>query len=460
MVSRAGGSDADAAGRSQPVALASRARLVDSASSAADTDAEAGEWESGDALDALPPLSLAETEAGLAAVEETEGGDAEPDAAATDQDPPVEGVPQAGAGTVVFEARVGDGNTITEKLSRYGLTGRQIGEVVDALEGSFDFRQSRPDHRFVLEVAQASGEVRRFRYEAGASEIYEVERRGTGLKARRIEIAVKRTYVMEGRRIKTTLEDAIAQAGLKRQALRAFLQTFGRDISFVDEQRPGDTFRVIAEEERVDGEFTGYKAIWALEYTRKSRRRLQAFYFRPPEGTGRFYDESGLSFEQTKLRTPVSYSRISSPFDSGRMHPVLHRRMPHNGVDFAAPRGTPVHATAEGTVTFAGRKGPSGNLVVITHPGGFQSAYAHLQSFAKGLKRGQEVRQGELIGTVGSTGRSTGPHLHFGIKVKGRFVDPARFKTGPGRPIEAEHRSEFLATVRSWRRELSKIQIE
>lgn len=415
-------------------------------------------WESDDAPDALPPLSLAETETGAdtaAAASADSGPDASPDAAATEAPAPSEG--RAGDGVVMFEARIGEGNTITEKLTRYGLTGRQVGEVVDALKGSFDFRASRPDHRFVLEVGQEAGEVRRFRYEAGAAEIYEVERRGGRLVARRVEVPVKRTLVRKGRRLKTTLSDAIAAAGLKNQVLRAFLQTFGRDMSFLDKQRPGDTFRVVAEEERVDGRYTGYAAIWAIEYTGKAFGKLQAFYFRPEGGAGRFYDGNGVSFEQTKLRSPVAYTRISSPFDPGRLHPVLRRRMPHNGIDFAAPRGTPVYATADGTATFVGRKGPSGNLVVIMHAGGVQSGYGHLQSFAKGLKRGDEVRQGEVIGTVGSTGRSTGPHLHFSIKVNGRFVDPAQFKTGPGRPIKAEYRAAFLESVRGWRRELAKI---
>lgn len=360
---------------------------------------------------------------------------------------------------ITYTSRVGEGTTISQKLTAHGLTARQINEVVKALDGLFNFRGSRPRHRYVLEISKTTKLVQSFRYEAGVTEIYEVERRGERLKGRKVKVNVTYHKILVGRRIENSLAETISKSGLKRQVLSAFLQTFGRDMTFRNNQKAGDTFRVVAVEERLEGEYVQTKEVSAVEYKGKSVGRQVAFFFQPKEGRGRFYDAKGLSFERTRLRTPLNYVRISSPFDPNRLHPVLKRRVPHRGVDFKAPRGAHVWATAEGQVKFVGRKGASGNLVIIRHAGGLESYYAHLQKFAKRLKRGQDVRQGQIIGYVGSTGRSTGPHLHFGLKKNGRFVDPMKVKTGSGDPIKRQYRGAFSKRVRMLLKELKQIRI-
>ncbi len=362
-------------------------------------------------------------------------------------------------GNIVFEGELGAGSTVVGKLSSHGLTRREAAEVVAALDGFYDFRKSQPGHQYRLVLGGVESAVQGFRYQSGPTEIYEVKRRRGELEGRRVTVKTTTKRIRVGRRLRGSLSATITTAGLKRRVLRVFLSTFGADINFQNEQREGDTFRVIADEEHLDGEFVGYEAIRAIEYSGERISKRRAFYFKAPGGRASFYNKRGESLQRTRFRTPCNYRRISSPFDPSRLHPVLKRRIPHNGVDFAAPRGTPVWATAEGTVGFVGRKGASGNLVIIRHHGGLESIYAHLQRFARGLKRRQEVKQGQVIGYVGSTGRSTGPHLHFGLRRKGRFIDPMKHRAGPARTIDPQHKAKFLRQARRLAKELDGITI-
>lgn len=363
-------------------------------------------------------------------------------------------------GYVTYAGKVGRGNTISGRLGSYGIDAHEIDLVVDALDGLYDFRSSRPRHTYELEVQASTGDIKRFRYEAGPAEIFEVRRRGETLEGRRVPVKTTSRFIRVGRRVGSSLASAIDEAGLNRSVLRAFLSTFGSDMDFQSKQRKQDTIRVIVEETYVKEQRIGNEAVWALEYHGKAVGKLRAFYFEPPDGDGAYYDINGRSFERKRLITPCRYRRISSPFNLRRMHPILKRRAPHRGVDFAAPRGTPIVATADGETRWVGRKGANGHLVVIRHDGGLESVYAHLQKYARGLKRGQEVKQGQRIGYVGSTGRSTGPHLHFGLRLNGRFVDPLKVKSGPGRPIDGRYRGQFLRHARKLAGELSRIRIK
>jgi murein DD-endopeptidase MepM/ murein hydrolase activator NlpD len=160
-----------------------------------------------------------------------------------------------------------------------------------------------------------------------------------------------------------------------------------------------------------------------------------------------YYDQSGNSVERLFLRSPLKYTRISSNYTNRRKHPILKNYTPHRAIDYAAPIGTPVHAIGDGKVIFAGKKGANGNLVVIQHQDGFQSYYAHLSKFAKGLKVGSEVSRRSFIGEVGSTGRSTGPHLHFAVAKNGSFVHPRTLLQVKGPSLDADLMSDFSVSV-------------
>jgi murein DD-endopeptidase MepM/ murein hydrolase activator NlpD len=199
--------------------------------------------------------------------------------------------------------------------------------------------------------------------------------------------------------------------------------------------------------------------VQALQYSGAKSGEALAFWFEPAAGEGDFYDDSGRGLHGGWLRTPVRYDHISSPFDLRRRHPILKRIIPHNGIDYAAAPGTTVWAAADGVVTFAGKRGPNGNLIAIQHAGGYETYYAHLLRTARGITRGTHVKQRQPIGAVGSTGRSTGPHLHFALKRSGKFIDPAKQLNGPGKLLPESQLQRFKRTAAQLKRDLSAIPL-
>jgi murein DD-endopeptidase MepM/ murein hydrolase activator NlpD len=333
-------------------------------------------------------------------------------------------------------------------LTSTGMSGADADAIVTALGTVMDFRRCGADDEMIL-VRDASGTLTRFEYHASITQIYEAVRtQGEVFEGHRIEVPIETTRIARGGTVTSSLGAALDGAGLGRTLVGTFVDVFDGRINFDTETRAGDAFRVLVDQESVNGTFLRWGTVWAIEYRSQRRGVLDAFWFVPRDATrGDFYDPTGRQMHGGWLRTPLHYDHISSPFDMHRMHPVLHRVMPHNGIDFAAGTGTPVWAAADGTITFAGPRGPNGNLITIAHEGGFESCYAHLSRFASGIARGHEVHQRDVIGYVGSTGRSTGPHLHFGLKHHGTFVDPARELNGQGRMLPAgqlgRYRSEM-----------------
>jgi murein DD-endopeptidase MepM/ murein hydrolase activator NlpD len=273
-------------------------------------------------------------------------------------------------------------------------------------------------------------------------------------------VPIETRRVAGGGRVQTSLGAAFEAAGLGRALIGRFIEAFEGKVNFNTHARQGDTFRIIAEEERINGEFHGWGTVHAVEYVGERAGELRAFWFVPQgDDEGQFYEEDGRAVRGGWLRTPLRYDRISSRFDPRRMHPILRRIHPHNGVDYAAGSGTPVWATADGTISFIGPRGANGNLVALRHANGYESFYAHLSRFAGGLSRGDTVEQRQIIGYVGSTGRSTGPHLHFGLKHNGRFVDPLEEINGPGRMMPRRNLARFRTHANRLKRELRRIEV-
>ena len=207
----------------------------------------------------------------------------------------------------------------------------------------------------------------------------------------------------------------------------------------------GDSFAVIYDEKYVDGESVGIGRIWGAEFNHGGKQ-YYAIPYAQEEGKLRYWEANGESLRKQFLKAPLKYSRISSKFSKSRFHPVHKVYRPHHGVDYAAPSGTPVHSVADGTVVFAGwDRGGGGNTLKIKHAGSLETGYLHLKSFAKGIKVGTRVSQGQLIGYVGSTGSSTGPHLDYRIKKNGTPIDPLKMPQEPAEPIAAAHKERFEA---------------
>ena len=207
----------------------------------------------------------------------------------------------------------------------------------------------------------------------------------------------------------------------------------------------GDSFAVIYDEKFVDGESVGIGRIWGAEFNHNGKQ-YYAIPYAQEEGKLRYWEANGESLRKQFLKAPLKYTRISSKFSKSRLHPVHKVYRPHHGVDYAAPSGTPVHSVADGTVTFAGwDRGGGGNTIKIKHAGSLETGYLHLKSFAKGIRVGTRVSQGQLIGYVGSTGASTGPHLDFRIKKNGTPINPLKMPQEPSEPIAAAHKERFEA---------------
>ena len=207
----------------------------------------------------------------------------------------------------------------------------------------------------------------------------------------------------------------------------------------------GDSFKVVYDEKIVDGESVGIGRIWGAEFDHGGKQYF-AIPYAQEAGKLRYWEANGESLRKQFLKAPLKYTRISSKFSKSRLHPVHKVYRPHHGVDYAAPAGTPVHSVADGTVIFAGwDRGGGGNTLKIKHAGNLETGYLHLKSFAKGIKVGSRVSQGQLIGYVGSTGASTGPHLDYRIKKNGAPIDPLKMPQEPAEPIAEAHKAKFEA---------------
>lgn len=271
--------------------------------------------------------------------------------------------------------------------------------------------------------------------------------------------ALQRKRIARGTRVMGSVSHSLQTIGLGGSLTRTVEQTLAQHLSLSKDARAGDTLKVIVDVDYVAGKFAGYGTVHALEYNSQRVGKVHAYWFEPRPGKGEFYDSRGRSLSGAWLRTPIRYDQISSGFNLKRRHPLLNRIVPHNGIDYAADRGTPVWAAADGQVIFAGRRGANGNLVSLRHDNGYETHYAHLARIGANVRPGRVLKQRQVLGYVGSTGRSTGPHLHFGLKHRGRFIDPKTQLDGPGAPLARELESRFQAAVKRLRAELGKITV-
>ncbi|MBP6630593.1 MAG: M23 family metallopeptidase [Kofleriaceae bacterium] len=329
----------------------------------------------------------------------------------------------ASAGTI--DGQIGKGDSLGRVLRRSGLAAADSDELIRALEGVLDFRTIRDGQRFRIE---RGGDGRVSQFELVLSKVATVRavRDPAGALVGLADQAATRIEVAEvAGVIDSSLYAAIKAAGESTQLVAFFVDVFAYDLDFYNDTHDGDAFRVLVEKEYKDQEFLRYKRILAAEYAGRAGT-FRVFHFAAAGDTkGRYFDDKGASIERSLLKTPLKFARVSSKFDRKRMHPVLHRVKAHLGVDYAAPTGTPVWAAADGKIVSRGPAGGAGNLVVLAHDGGLSTLYMHLSKFAAGQKVGDRVSAKTVIGYVGTTGLSTGPHLHLGVKKNGAFVDPA-----------------------------------
>lgn len=357
----------------------------------------------------------------------------------------------------IVEDRIEAGDTLLEALSRHGVAASTVAVIVREMKPHFDFRRARPGHRYRLERGE-DGALLSFRYDVSAHERYEmVQRDGGGFDTRGAKRGMVRQQARLAGIVATTLHDAIADLGERPELAARFANIFAWDVDFAKGTRPGDEFHLLYERNYVAREggegglrYVGPGRVLAARYTSAGGRTHEAIYYETAPGVGSYYRPDGGSVQEAFLAAPVKYTRITSAFTQARFHPILRRTRPHPGIDYAAPAGTPVWAVASGRVTHVGWMGGYGRLVKVQHADGYESYYAHLSSFAPGLRVGQTVNQKQVIGKVGSSGLSTGPHVCFRITRHGKFVNPTSTRIPTGDRIAGRQRQDF-ETVRDAR---------
>ncbi|TVR02226.1 MAG: M23 family metallopeptidase [Deltaproteobacteria bacterium] len=378
---------------------------------------------------------------------------------AVDADPAVPA--EADSPTVAptwVEGRIAPDQSVFAALRAHEIPAASIHPVVAAVGEHFDFRRARPGHRFEAELDH-EGNILLFRFQTSPETIYEARRtdEGTyqaGLASLELEVRIESLSAI----VESSVIAAIVRAGEDEALAQRFADVFRWDIDFGRDTRPGDALRMLYERVYLDGEFLRHGRVLAAEY-RGSRAQESAWWFDDDDGTRGYFAADGQPLQRMFLASPVPGARISSRFNPDRMHPILNVRRPHLGVDYAAPTGTPILATADGTVRTAGYRGAYGNFILIRHANGYETAYAHLHRIGRGIRPGARVRQGQTIGTVGTTGLSTGPHLHYELRRNNRHIDPLQHRETRAEPLRGRALADFNRAQARLQAELERVAL-
>jgi murein DD-endopeptidase MepM/ murein hydrolase activator NlpD len=338
------------------------------------------------------------------------------------------------------------GQTLAALLYAEDLPEAQVQAALVALSGVLDFRKTRSGDGVRIE---REGDLLTFlEIHDGPATEWCVRRDGDKLSGFKREAVIEKRTVDVDATLQSSLYQAFTDAGEDPQLALAIADVFAWDIDFYLDPRKGDRIRAVVERYQVGDKIVGYGDVLAAEYQGAEAKSdlHQVFRYVDKQGEVGYYDATGRSARRTFLKSPLKFSRISSGFGM-RMHPTLHYRKEHQGVDYVAATGTPVWSVGDGTVTAAGLKGANGNYVGIRHRNGLETFYCHLSAFGAGIRAGVKVLQKRLIGYVGMTGRATGPHLHFALKKDGHFVNPLTFKVPRSEPLPAAELASFRDAV-------------
>jgi murein DD-endopeptidase MepM/ murein hydrolase activator NlpD len=347
------------------------------------------------------------------------------------------------------EEQIRRGDTLGSVLARLGVDDAAAQSFLRADSGARSLYQLRPG-RSLRALTDGDGRLMALRSLAPGGELIAVDRaadRGGVLFVARTAIPDAATGVeLRANEISTSLFAAADAVGMPDAVTTQLTDIFGGDVDFHHDLRRGDRFTVVYETRRIDGDLAGTGKIIAAEFINKGIA-YRAFLWRGPDGTEDYYGDDGRSARKAFLRSPVAVTRVTSGFSMARFHPFLQNWHAHKGVDFAAPAGTPVHASGAGKVIVAGQQGGYGNVVMLQHGETYSTVYAHLSRFAPGIKQGVRVAQGELIGYVGQTGWATGPHLHYEFRIDNVQKDPLTVALPNAQPVPAVQKVEYLAHV-------------
>ena len=339
----------------------------------------------------------------------------------------------------VFKGKIEKGATASTILNKW-LSKAEVYQLAKAADKSFrltKLRRGRP-----YRVITTDGEFTRFEYEIDNDQYLSVAKAEEGFVAERKDIQYDVITERVTGVIKSSLYEAMTDSGEKAALAVRMGDIFGWEIDFIRDIRKNDSFTVVVEKRYRDGAFKGYGNILAAKFVNQGTP-FEGYYLKDKDGFTQYYTAEGKNLRRAFLKAPLKFTRISSKYTKRRLHPILKTYRPHNGIDYAAPRGTPVSAIGNGKVIKVTRSRAAGKYVKIRHSNGYESSYLHLNRFAKGLKVGKKVKQGQVIAYVGSTGLSTGPHLDFRMKKNGKYINPAK-ATNPRAPKATANQLDIL----------------
>ena len=358
----------------------------------------------------------------------------------------VPGSPAVESALTIIDGRIGR-QPIYNVLVGCGIAPSEVLSLTRSFKGIFDFRKARPQDEYQVCLTPQKT-LQKLTYKRSLTNQYVAVKKDNGtFHSYRREILPDKQVVAKTFTIKSSLYQAVTGKGESGHLVAAFADIFSWDIDFYLYPRKGDTIRVLFEKYTLDGKFIKYGNILAAQYIGSSKS-FSAYYFDDGRLAG-YYDENGVPLRKMFLRVPVKFGMRTSSYSIRRFHPISKKYKRHTGIDYSAPHGTPIFATAGGTVEFAGWRGGYGKLMIIRHPNGYKTYYGHCSRLL--ARKGAYVKQGQTIARVGRTGRATGPHVHYEVRINGKPVNPKTIKSTKATPLPADQRASFDKLVQNRR---------
>ena len=348
---------------------------------------------------------------------------------------------------------VNSGDTMEKLFRKNKLSLGHLMTIAELDEAKTRFRQIKPGD--VFEVTHDNGQVISLYSQLNLTSALQIDKQETGFEAKIIDRPIEIRKRMAHGVIDTSLFESAAAAGLSDKVIMNIAGIFAWDVDFVLDIRQGDDYYVQFEEIWQDGEYVSDGEIIAAEFNNNGRM-IQAIRFKDDNERSEYFTPSGDSVRKAFIRAPVDFTRISSNFNPNRKHPILNKIRAHRGVDYAAPRGTPIKASGDGKVIFRGTKSGYGKTVILQHGGNITTLYAHMSSYVLKVGVGTRVRQGQTIGFVGKTGLATANHLHYEYRLNGVHRNPRTVDLPDAEPIDEQYRAKFMAVAEPILKELEQ----
>jgi murein DD-endopeptidase MepM/ murein hydrolase activator NlpD len=360
-------------------------------------------------------------------------------AAADQAGPPVTAQPASVASTI--EVVVGRNDTLDAIFRRMALDMADLAAIrrLPGIRQSLDFLKPGD----AIKLTHTDGEIKELTRKVSETQTLKVEREDAGFAAKMIDNPVEARIRTAAATIDSSLFQAAEAAAISDVVALKLANIFAWDIDFVLDIREGDRFTAVYEQIYQDGKYLRDGEVLAAEFVNAGKVYRAVRFMTGDSRSAGYYTPDGLPMRKAFLRAPVEFTRVSSVFNPHRLHPILNRIRGHMGTDYAAPTGTPVHAAADGRVSFAGRRGGYGNALILAHSSSVSTLYGHMSRFAKHIRVGTHVQQGDVVGYVGMTGLATGPHLHYEYLMNGVHKNPQTVQLPGGEPLHAETLQKF-----------------